>query len=240
VTAPARIAKFTYAGHEIDVRVRDGYVNLTALCHAERKRARDLLRGKDADGYLQLVQVKTQICVSSLVERVRGGRTPSIWAHPLVASWVAERLSPEAAFFIHNTLRELHLTGVAVEVAERDVEQRVERLAAENERLRNDVQKLQRVRAQPSAVDKRTLERCQALNYGNSCPSCGSKDGPFHIDHFYSVEDADLSNLWLICKRCNQERRRQTAADRHRFQQAFNRFQELLVRITGEPLRLQL
>src|SRR5712692_4102431 len=116
-----RIATFTYAGHPIPVRPRDGYVNIHALAEAEGKRVHELLRYKEAKRYLELVHEKTGIPVISLVEsRQRLGT----WAHPLVASWIAERLSAEAAFFVHHTLEELHLAGVVTELAERDLASR--------------------------------------------------------------------------------------------------------------------
>jgi hypothetical protein len=216
----SRIAKLTYAGHEVDVRIRDGYFNLTQLCHAEGKRARDLIRGKDAASYLDVVQHKTQICVSSLVERRQGRGVASIWVHPLVASWAAERLSPEAAFFIHSTLRDLHLTGIVLEVAERQLEAKSHPSSSspeESKPPRNDFEK----------ATKAEYDRIIEKHYGGACPCCGEVPIKWHYDHFWLRSHNLPTAGWKICDKCNLKRtaklsRRESAW----FFQRFQKFQD--------------
>lgn len=189
-----KIAKFSYAGRDVEVRVRDGYVNITQLCRVERKRARDLLRGKDYHAFVEVVAGKAHICASSLVEKRHGGRQGGeIWSHPLIASWVAERLSPEAAFFIHATLRDLHLAGVVVEIAERQSERVAPVAEPTNKNDRHDF---------PLAI-KVEYDHIVVKHYGGACPNCGERAEVWHYDHFWSRTNNLVSAGWKICGPCN-------------------------------------
>ena len=86
--------------HEvIHQRVRDGYVNATAMCKAAGKQFNDFYRLRTTAPFLQELFSETGIPVSDLVQSVKGG-VPTMqgtWVHPQVAIALATWLSPQFA-----------------------------------------------------------------------------------------------------------------------------------------------
>ena len=218
-----RIATFKYAGHDVPIRTVDGYVNVTALCQAERKRAGFFMRGPAWREFTAVVSLKLQICNSSLIES-RRGRGAETWAHPTVASWIAERLSPEAAFFVHDTLTRLHLAGVVVEIAERTMSTPQEQLTNLAEAIADKITERQEQRITPLPWVCQLHRRCA----GNVCPRCSETVAKLEIDHFYSRSDAALHATWPICRRCNLARRRLSARARLLDRALFDAYQDRL------------
>ena len=61
-------------------------------------------------------------------------------------------------------------------------------------------------RKDPKKADKDScMKLIQGSYYNNSCPCCGEKTEVWEIDHFYDSSKNRLSEIWPVCKPCNQE-----------------------------------
>ena len=83
----------------IHQRVRDGYVNATAMCRAAGKSWTDYNRLSATQAFLSALSNDMGIPASELVQSVRGGE-PTIqgtWVHPQAAINLAQWLSPQFA-----------------------------------------------------------------------------------------------------------------------------------------------
>lgn len=80
-------------------RVRDGYVNATAMCKAAGKLFGHYRENRQTTKFLEALQADIGMPISVLVQSVKGG-DPSLqgtWVHPQVAINLAQWLSPEFA-----------------------------------------------------------------------------------------------------------------------------------------------
>ena len=60
-------------------------------------------------------------------------------------------------------------------------------------------------RKDPKKADKDScMKLIQGSYYNNSCPCCGEKTEVWEIDHFYDSSKNRLSEIWPVCKPCNQ------------------------------------
>ncbi len=83
----------------IHQRVRDGYVNATAMCKAAGKSWADYNRLGATQAFLTALSVDMGIPISGIVHSIRGG-DPTLqgtWVHPQVAINLAQWLSPQFA-----------------------------------------------------------------------------------------------------------------------------------------------
>lgn len=80
----------------IHQRIKDGYVNATAMCRVAGKKINDYARLQSTNDFLDVLSSETGIPVSELVESVRGGvpELQGTWVHPQVAINLAQWLSP--------------------------------------------------------------------------------------------------------------------------------------------------
>lgn len=83
----------------IEQRVKDGYINATAMCKAAGRKWNDYHRLNSTEAYLKALAAETGIPVSTLVQSVTGGdiRLQGTWVHPQVAVHLAQWCSPEFA-----------------------------------------------------------------------------------------------------------------------------------------------
>jgi hypothetical protein len=83
-------------------RVRDGYVNATAMCKAAGKLFGDYARLKTTDPFQEELSAVMGIPITELVQSFRGG-SPALqgtWVHPQVAIHLAQWLSPKFAVMV--------------------------------------------------------------------------------------------------------------------------------------------
>ena len=60
-------------------------------------------------------------------------------------------------------------------------------------------------RKDPRKADKDScMKLIQGSYYNNSCPCCVEKTEVWEIDHFYDSSKNRLSEIWPVCKPCNQ------------------------------------
>tara|TARA_Y100000994_G_C15647375_1_gene423879 strand:- start:68 stop:964 length:897 start_codon:yes stop_codon:yes gene_type:complete len=61
-------------------------------------------------------------------------------------------------------------------------------------------------RKDPKKADKDScMKLIQGSYYNNSCPCCGEETEVWEIDHFYDSSKNRLSEIWPVCKPCNQK-----------------------------------
>jgi|TARA_B100000073_G_scaffold20872_1_gene16553 phage anti-repressor protein len=61
-------------------------------------------------------------------------------------------------------------------------------------------------RKDPKKADKDScMKLIQSSYYNNSCPCCGEETEVWEIDHFYDSSKNRLSEIWPVCKPCNQK-----------------------------------
>lgn len=93
------LVQYELAQEVIHQRVRDGYVNATAMCKAAGKLWADYRRLGTTGQYLEALSADMGIPITELVQSIRGG-SPALqgtWVHPQVAIHLAQWLSPEFA-----------------------------------------------------------------------------------------------------------------------------------------------
>jgi len=93
------LVQYEFAQEIIHQRVKDGYVDATAMCKAAAKLWADYNRLATTGLYLQALSADMGIPISELVQSIRGG-SPALqgtWVHPQVAIHLAQWLSPEFA-----------------------------------------------------------------------------------------------------------------------------------------------
>ena len=103
----AIIQNFDYNGQLIQRRA-DGFVNLTQMCQANRKRIDNYLRLKQTQDY---ARVLSQSLTSEVVESEIGGSNPSTWGHPSLAINLARWISPEFAVWCDAHIFNLMVSG---------------------------------------------------------------------------------------------------------------------------------
>jgi hypothetical protein len=93
------LVQYELAHEVIHQRVRDGYVNATAMCKAAEKAWADYNRLGSTQAYLVALSADMGIPITELVQSIRGG-SPDLqgtWVHPQIAIHLAQWLSPEFA-----------------------------------------------------------------------------------------------------------------------------------------------
>ena len=61
-------------------------------------------------------------------------------------------------------------------------------------------------RKDPKKADKDAcMKLIKGSYYNNCCPCCGEKTEAWEIDHFYDSSKNRLSEIWPVCKPCNQK-----------------------------------
>ena len=83
----------------IHQRVKDGYINATAMCKAAGKQFNDYWRLRTTPEFAAELSTETGIPVTELIQSLRGG-DPALqgtWIHPRVAIHLAQWLSPKFA-----------------------------------------------------------------------------------------------------------------------------------------------
>jgi hypothetical protein len=83
----------------IQQRVRDGYINATAMCKAANKMWADYRRLKSTGDFLDALSADMGIPIAEIIQSVTGGNPQSqgTWVHPQAAIHLAQWLSPEFA-----------------------------------------------------------------------------------------------------------------------------------------------
>lgn len=96
---PLPLVEYRLEKEVIHQRVRDGYVNATAMCKAADKSWADYNRLGNSTAFLNALSADMGIPITELVQSIRGG-TPDLqgtWVHPQVAINLAQWLSPDFA-----------------------------------------------------------------------------------------------------------------------------------------------
>jgi hypothetical protein len=86
-------------GAVVRQRVKDGYINATAMCQAAGKRFFDYHRLETTAAFQEALETETGIPASEQIQAVRGGfpDLQGTWVHPQVAIHLAQWLSPRFA-----------------------------------------------------------------------------------------------------------------------------------------------
>jgi hypothetical protein len=93
------IMNYVVANEIISQRVRDGYINATALCKASGKFFGNYNQMKTTEEFLSALSSDIGIPISGLVQSIKGGppHLQGTWIHPQVAIHFAQWLSPKFA-----------------------------------------------------------------------------------------------------------------------------------------------
>jgi hypothetical protein len=100
----------------IGQRVKDGYINATAMCQAAGKRWYDYARLDTSDAFVQQLSRSTGIPALQLIQSVTGGgdQVPreerGTWVHPRIAIHLAMWCSPEFAVQVTGWVEEWYRT----------------------------------------------------------------------------------------------------------------------------------
>jgi len=96
---PLPLVRYELEHEVIYQRVKDGYVNATAMCKAADRQINDYTRLRTTAPFLEELASETGIPVSELIHTIKGG-VPTMqgtWVHPQVAIHLAQWLSPKFA-----------------------------------------------------------------------------------------------------------------------------------------------
>ena len=88
----------------VQQRAHDGYINATAMCQAARRAFADYYRLKATNAFLLELESDMGIPMSELVQQLRGGvpELQGTWVHPMVATHLAQWLSPKFAVQVNK------------------------------------------------------------------------------------------------------------------------------------------
>jgi hypothetical protein len=88
-----------YERRVIEQRLKDGYINATAMCKAANKQFNDYARIGRTRAFLEELSSETRIPVSELVQSIKGGppERQGTWVHPQVAIHLGQWLSARFA-----------------------------------------------------------------------------------------------------------------------------------------------
>lgn len=150
---------FNYKGQSISRR-DDGFINLTQMCQANRKRVDNYMRLKQTQDY---IRVLSQSLTSEVVESEVGGKTPSTWGHPSLAVNLARWISPEFAVWCDAHIFNLMSTGstsLDIDPVE-EMRLKLELARLENNKVQAELQLLQTrqyiVTALPEPIQQKIL-----------------------------------------------------------------------------------
>ncbi|MGH6814771.1 MAG: KilA-N domain-containing protein [Hyphomicrobiaceae bacterium] len=89
----------TIEGEVVNQRVKDGYINATAMCKAANKLWADYYRLKTSEEFFAALEADMGIPISEQIQSVKGGfpELQGTWVHPHVAINLAQWLSPRFA-----------------------------------------------------------------------------------------------------------------------------------------------
>jgi hypothetical protein len=106
------IVKHNWNGAEIRQRSTDGFVNLTDMCKAERRRVHDYLRLPQTEAYISALSNDTGILRENLVVK-KEGKGGGTYAHPEIAIDCAQWVSMSFRIWAARTLRDVIANGAA-------------------------------------------------------------------------------------------------------------------------------
>lgn len=115
---------FEYNEVQIPLRKKDGYVSLTALAKATKKKVNNYLQNKTTSEYLQALSTSEQIPIENLINIVQGGmaQNQGTYAHHLVALDFAYWANKNFAVWMNKTI-EKWLNSHSLDVADNPVTQ---------------------------------------------------------------------------------------------------------------------
>jgi KilA-N domain len=97
-----------YEGRVVEQRVKDGYINATAMCQAAGKQFNDYSRNATTKAFLEELASETGIPVSGIVQSVKGGppERQGTWVHPQVAihlgQWLSARFAVQVSKWVYD------------------------------------------------------------------------------------------------------------------------------------------
>jgi hypothetical protein len=96
---PLPLVRYKFEKEIIHQRVKDGYVNATAMCRVAGKLFADYNRLATTKAFLDALSSDMGIPISELVQSIKGGNPElqGTWVHPQVAIHLAQWLSPKFA-----------------------------------------------------------------------------------------------------------------------------------------------
>lgn len=92
----------------VQQRVKDGYINATAMCQATGKRFHDYVRIGPTQAFLTALSTETGIPVPKLVQTLNGGdvRLQGTWVHPQVAinlaTWCSATFAVQVSKWVYD------------------------------------------------------------------------------------------------------------------------------------------
>jgi len=99
-------------GLAIGQRQADGYIDLTAMAKANKKKINDYIRLKSTKEFLKELEAVTGIPVTELVQVFQGGDgEQGTWGHPQVATHCGQWCSPKFAVVVSQWIMEWMTTG---------------------------------------------------------------------------------------------------------------------------------
>ena len=93
-----------YQGQLVEQRVRDGYINATAMCKVAGREFGHYNANVTTRAYLAELSSEIGIPISELIQAVSGGNPArqGTWVHPQVAIHLGQWLSPKFAVLVSN------------------------------------------------------------------------------------------------------------------------------------------
>jgi len=131
---------FDYNGTVIQRRY-DGFVNLTQMCQANRKRLTHWLNLKSTQDYIQFITAEDGITASDVIEVIQGSSVQGTWGHPELAIDLAKWISNEFRRWCNAHIFNLMSTGrTSLEIDPiEEMKLRVELASLENQKAANEL-----------------------------------------------------------------------------------------------------
>jgi hypothetical protein len=108
-----------YQGQLVEQRVRDGYINATAMCQAAGRLFGDYSRNSATRAFLAELSSDMGIPISELVQSISGGipTRQGTWVHPQVAIHLGQWVSPKFAVLVSKWVYDWMSSGASPSAA---------------------------------------------------------------------------------------------------------------------------
>jgi hypothetical protein len=198
------------------IRSSDGYINVTQLCKAGGKLFGDWHRNEQSTEFLSLLAEKLDLKREQLIDSVLAGKNEErgTWAHPQVATHIAQWISPEFAVHVSEWIEEwkstsnvnrkkyfselYELKGSKKNQKEKEIQSKLQ------ERLNGEIEVKTDIGYIDLLTDKEIIEIKNAL-YWKSAVGQVLSYGTFYPTHskvivLFDSEDVDKAIIESICK----------------------------------------
>ena len=220
---------FRYNGSPITFNNGDSVViNATEMAKPFGKTAKDWLRTKSAEEFIDSLSAVRQICPTELVRVIQGGNgVQGTWMHEDVAMEFARWLSPKFAIWCNDRIKELLTHGVAT--VRNDDEAIAYAMAVLSKRLDESKQKVQMLESENTSLTEENKALAPKAQYTDEVLQSTTTYTLTQVAHDLGMRSVHvliklLVSLKILFKQSGQWQPTRKVADKDYFQTRTHRY----------------